>query len=419
MNYQKHTQTIFVGSTLLTSPLGAMFSLLAFIFVKDLQASPFQIALLVSARPIVALFSFYGNLIIKGHPSRLKSFIIFVSILGFIPCFLFPFVHNIWYFIVANAFFMMSSRAVIPAWSEIFKINLLEKERGKIFSRGSSVCYLVDIFIPLLFSPLIDSYPQSWKWIFFFLAVLQCTHIALLFLIKIKSYAESDDPHQPYHLTCAKSVLWGPWKNCWTLMKQRPDFRNYQIVFMLGGAGLMFMQPILPIYFEETLKLSYTELTGAFFFCKGVSFILFSPIWAYGLTRIPIHFFNFLVTLFAGLFGLMILGASANVYWIYAAYVMYGIMQAGSTLSWHLSGPIFSKEKDSTLFSGVNVAMVGLRGCVAPFLGELLFLSTNTTIVFFGSSLLCLSGAAYSLWVNSQKENLEFGIRKKITGYSG
>ncbi len=403
MNYQRHTQAIFIGSTLLTSPLGAMFSLLAFIFVKDLHATPLQIALLVSARPIVALFSFYGNVIIKGQPGRLKSFIMGSSILGVIPCFLFPFVNNVWFFIAATAFFMASTRAVIPAWSEIFKINLLENERGKIYSRGSSACYLVDIFIPLLFSPIIDSYPHSWKWIFFFLATLQCTHLALLSLIKIKSYTDSQDPHQPYQLTSIKSIVLGPWKNCWQLMRLRPDFRKYQIVFMLGGAGLMFMQPVLPIFFEETLKLSYTELSGAFFFCKGVSFILFSPVWAYWLHRIPIHIFNFFVTFFAGLFGLMILGASINLYWTYAAYVVYGVMQAGSSLSWHLAGPIFSKDKDSTLFSGVNVAMVGLRGCIAPFMGEILFLSTNSSTVFFFSSLLCFSAAAYSLMSERSK----------------
>ena len=60
------------------------------------------------------------------------------------------------------------------------------------------------------------------------------------------------------------------------------------------------------------------------------------------------------------------MGAAAIFFGSYAAYTMFGIMQAGSTLSWHLSGPIFSKEKDSTLFSGVSVAMVGLRGCIFP-----------------------------------------------------
>jgi hypothetical protein len=403
MNYLKHTQFMFIGSTLLTSPLGAMFGLLAFIFWKDLHATPTELALLVSVRPIVALISFYGNIIIKGQPHRLKTFIILATIVGFLPCLLFPFVNNIWYFIAANAFFTMSSRAVIPAWSEIFKINLEEGERGKVFSRGLSSCYLVDIFIPLLFSPLIDAYPQSWKWVFFLLAFLQSLNIILLLSMRVKSFTKSTDSHQPYQLTSLKSILLGPWKNCWTLIRTRSDFRNFQIVFMLGGAGLMFMQPVLPIFCEEVLKLSYTELTLAFSLCKGISFIFASPIWAFLLHRISIHTFNFFVTFFASLFGLMIIGASSHIFWIYAAYAMYGVMQAGSTLSWHLSGPIFAREKDSTLFSGVSVAMVGLRGCIFPFLGEILFLSTNASTVFIGSSCLCLAGAFYSLWTRQRE----------------
>jgi hypothetical protein len=39
-------------------------------------------------------------------------------------------------------------------------------------------------------------------------------------------------------------------------------------------------------------------------------------------------------------------------------------MQAGSDLSWHISGPVFSKEKESTLFSGTYVLAVGISGMV-------------------------------------------------------
>lgn len=398
MNYVKHTQHIYVGSTLLASPLGAMFGLLAFIFCKELHATPTQLALLVSVRPIVALISFYGNLIIKGQPHRLRQFIIIANIVGFLPCLLFPFVNNIWYFIAANGIFSMSSRAIIPAWTEIFKINLDESERGPVFSKGISTCYLIDIFVPLTFSHFIDSFPHSWRWIFLLLACLQSLDIALLLNLQIKSLNKSVDHLLSYSFKSLTSILLGPWRNCWTLMHTRPDFRNYQIVFMLGGAGLMFMQPVIPIFCEEALQLTYTELALAFSFCKGVSFILTSPWWAFWLHRVSTHLFNFFVTLFAALFGVMIIGATTHIFWIYAAYTIYGIMQAGSSLSWHLSGPIFSKEKDSTLFSGVNVAMVGLRGCLFPFLGEIVFLYTNTSTVFLGSSLLCLTGALYSLW---------------------
>lgn len=406
-NFQKNTQRIFVGSRCLISPLEAMYGLLAFIFCKDLNATPLQITLLMSSKPIVALLSFYGNLIIKDQPARLKTLIFWSNILAFLPCFLFPFVNNVWFFLISFALFMMSVRAMIPAWSEILKINCAPEERGKIFSQASSVNYLMNIGIPVFISPWIDYYPHSWKWVFFILAAVQSLNVLLILFIKIKSYSVERDNYPAYHLNSINSILLGPWKNCWTLIKQRWDFRNFQIVFMFGGAGLMLMHPVLPVFFKETLQLSYTQLTLATCLCKGISFAVTSPLWAKGLNRVSIHLFNFFVNLSAGVFAFFIIASQYQLFWIYPAYLFYGMMQAGSELSWNLSGPIFSKDKDSTLFTGAGIAMVGLRGCIAPFLGAVLFLDFDASFVFFCGGSLCLGGAVYSLWINALAKKRE------------
>ena len=91
----------------------------------------------------------------------------------------------------------MSSRAVIRHGLKSLK-STLKKMRGVKFShRGLSACYLIDIFIPLLFSPLIDTYPFSWKWVFFFLASLQSLNIILLLSLHVKSFAQSIDSLPP------------------------------------------------------------------------------------------------------------------------------------------------------------------------------------------------------------------------------
>lgn len=402
MDYKRNTHFIFVLSRLLISPLGAMYGLLIFIFCKDLNATPLQLTLLVSSKPIVALFSFYTNLIIRGRPNRLKSLIIWSNILGFMPCLLFPFINNIWFYLLSFALFMMSLRAVTSPWGEILKINLPEDSRGSVFAQGATVTYLTNIFVPLLISPWIDYHPQSWRWIFFILAILQGINVLVLFFIKIKNLSLQN--HQPYRFVSIHSFFLEPWKNCWALLKERIDFRHFQIVFIFGGGGLMLIHPVLPIFFKETLHFSYTELALAISFCKGLSFALTSPIWANWIHRVSIHLFNVYVTAFSALFAVLVIASSYQVYWIYIAYLIYGIMQSGSELSWNLSGPIFSKERESTSFTSVNVAMVGLRGCVAPFLGELLFLSSNSITVFIGGFCLCLFGSLYSLWLYSTLE---------------
>jgi hypothetical protein len=397
--FYKHTQFMFVGSKLFLSPLDAMYGLLAFIFCKDLNATPFQVTLLVTLKPIVALFSFYTTLLIKEQPHRLKNFIIGANLIGSLPCLLFPFVENVWFFLFAFALFMTTGRAKIPAWTEILKINLPSEARAQIFSRGASLSYLSNLLVPLLISPFIDEYRGSWKWIFFCLALLQLLNVLFLLCLKLKQENESSPSASIINSEQYKFPLMmvEPWKHFWQLMRQRPDFRQFQIVFMLGGFGLMIMHPILPIFFKETLQLSYTSLTLATCFCKGISFALTSSFWGNFMSRVSIHLFNFYVTFFAGVFAILMIASSYQVSFIYLAYLLYGTMQAGSELSWNLSGPIFSKDKDSTLFTGVNVAMVGLRGCLAPLLGEILFVYSTFSCVFAFGGFLCFLGSLYSL----------------------
>ncbi|WP_052236385.1 MFS transporter [Candidatus Protochlamydia amoebophila] len=410
LDYLKNTQFIFIASKLLNSPLGAMYNLLSFIICKQLGATPFQITLLISSKPLVALISFYSSVFIKNRPERLKSLIISSTILSFIPCFAFPFVTNCWFFIFAFALFMMSAKAMLPAWAEIFKRNIGPEGRSAIFSKGSTVNYLANIFVPLLLAPILDYYPLIWTEIFFILALIQLAHVVFLLRLKVRLEEHESSSFAPNSFSF-RSVIFDPWKNSWQLMKQRPDFRNYQIVFLLGGTGLILSQPVLPLFFEQILHLSYTQLIFAVSLCKGIGFAITSPLWANAFNRISINLFNFFVTALAGLFAIVLATIQQEVLWLYLAYLIYGIMQAGSEMSWHLAGPRFAKQEDSTLYTSVNIAMIGLRGCIAPFIGELLFCTTNFSVVFFCSAGCCLAGAFYSYWLEFQDrkaDNLTF-----------
>ena len=58
-------------------------------------------------------------------------------------------------------------------------------------------------------------------------------------------------------------------------------------------------------------------------------------------------------------------------------------MQAGSEMSWNLSGPIFADREDSSPYSALNVITVGIRGCVVPLLGTFLCSAMGPSAVFF------------------------------------
>ena len=152
----------------------------------------------------------------------------------------------------------------------------------------------------------------------------------------------------------------------------------------------MIMQTTLPEFFMDVLHLSYKELALALALFKGTGFAFTSPLWAKYFSRTDIFRFSALVTLAASLFPVCLFLAQWNLLWLYVGYLIYGVMQAGSEMSWNMSGPIFSKEKDSSGFSSVNIMTVGLRGCVMPAIGSVIYQASTATNVFVIGGCLCL-----------------------------
>ena len=162
---------------------------------------------------------------------------------------------------------------------------------------------------------------------------------------------------------------------------------------MLGGFGIMILQPALPEFFVGTLNLNYKELGMAMTMCKGIGFALTSGLWANWMKRVDIFKFSALVVFLFSLFPLGLISAQYSLILLYVSYLGYGVMQAGSELAWKLSGPIFAMNEDSSLYSSVNVLTVGMRGCVASPLGGFLCVMGGPALVMMLGSFFCLSAA--------------------------
>lgn len=398
--YHQRTRSAFMWSRVFKTPLWAINSMLPFILF-DLHATPIQIAVAIALKPTVSIFSMYWSAAINKRRDLLVSNIIWAGVLGLLPFFLFPFVSNPWYYIFAFGFFMMLHRGIIPAWMEIMKLNLPEVSRERIFAYGSSFGFLGDGIFCFLFAWLIDGHFQAWRWIFPATALI--AYIPIFFQYRIPIRLDDAPKLMPSASPSFSSQIVKPWKDAWELMRTRIDFRRYQIGFMLGGMGLMVMHAVLPSFFMGVLDISYKELSISIFLCKGIGFALTSQIWARWMNKVDIYRFSSLVTTMAFLFPLCLLAAQSHILWLYLAYVTYGIMQAGSELSWNLSGPLFSQEEDSSVFSSVNVLTVGLRGCIAPLLGTLLYYWTNSGVVLMAGGALCLSATACMLFFSRKR----------------
>ncbi|MBP9841683.1 MAG: MFS transporter [Simkaniaceae bacterium] len=374
------TKTAFLSTRILSAPFWGMFHMLPFILYKDLGAGALPITLLITLKPMVALLAPYWSARLHNQQERLLPNLISANILKYLPFLLTPYFTNPYLLVLSSALFMVLVRGVIPAWMEVLKRNIEKEKQSHLFALGSALDYLAMALLPLAFGFLLDAYPGLWRWIFFWTALLGI--FSTLFLTRIPS----PPPSQP----STPLTLLKPWKQTLLLLKKRPDFTRFQIGFMLGGSGLMLMQPALPQFFVDSLHLSYTKMFTALVFCKSMGYAASSPLWAHLYNKINIFTFSASVTLLATLFPFFLIGAIFHPSYLYLGYIAYGIMQGGSEMSWNLSGPHFSQNEDSSSYSQTNVLSVGIRGALIPPLGALLYsLTGSAPLVILGGAFLC------------------------------
>jgi MFS family permease len=384
----KKTSRALIASSLLSEPLTALLCLLPFVLVKDLKASAWQISLLVSLRPIMSLVSFYWSSLLGKRPEWLKINLLTSGILARLPFLFVYFFDGSSYLIFAAAMHILFSRAGIPPWMEVLKRNLDKAPRERMFSFSSMLGYAEGVGLGFAIGFLLDVDSVYWKPLFLASSVIGLLSVLWQYRIPLELKAKEE----PLPLGIVQTIV-QPWQSAFRLMRTRPDFARFQWAFMWGGAGVMLMIAVLPIFFADVLEISHKEFSVARTVCTGVGFVLTSSLWGKALGRTSCNLLTSLVILFFALFGAALLLAPYHIFWIYIAYVVYGIAQGGSHNVWYLSGPLFAGKEDSSIYSGINVVMVGVRGMIFPFLGSLLLQVFGPIPVIALGFLLCITGS--------------------------
>lgn len=387
------TGTAFFWTRILNVPFWIIFNLLPIILYRDLNISPWMVTLMVIIKPTSALLASYWSTWIHNRPSWLVRNIVYANLIRYIPFLFTPWIESPLLFIACFGFYMMLSRGVIPAWMEIFKINLENQSRSRIFSYGSALDYFLSALLPIGLGLILDDYSLSWRFLLPATALLGLASTLFLYPVRLEQRETAPPPPKPSFSFKEQVLL--PWKDAFKILKERPDFFAFQWGFMLGGAGLMIYQPVIPIFFVDVLNLSYTKMLLALAVCKALGYAAASPTWVRLFHRWNIFKFSGSISITSALFPFLVIASQFHVFFIYIAYTLYGIMQAGSELSWHMSGPIFSKDKESSPYSTVNILLVGIRGCFAPLLGGILYSFTNSGVALIAGAFLCLCSSLF------------------------
>lgn len=382
------TRQTLIWINLLNEPLTAFYTLLPFILAKDLGASAFQLSLFVALRPLLSMFSFFWGANLKQRNHHLVKNMMGASLLAYLPFLLFSLTDNVWLLLLAAGFYQLFHKAGLPAWIEILKRNIPKKTREDVFSFSFLLSFIESGILGLMAGFLLDENPALFKGLLFVSSLLGLS--GLLFLRKIPI-------DNPENITVIKerTPIWQPIKESLSLLKERQDFRWFQLAFMIGGSALMLMAPALPLFYTHVLSLSHTEITMARFVFMAIGVVGSTFLWKRGLQKSNINALASWVLFGFGAFPLLLLISQFQGVFLYLAFFIYGIAQAGSHLIWNLSGTLFAKGQSSSPFTSVNLLMIGFRGMIFPFIGAILCQGLGQNAILCIGMIACIFGGFY------------------------
>ena len=73
---------------------------------------------------------------------------------------------------------------------------------------------------------------------------------------------------------------------------------------------------------------------------------------------------------------------------VYAGFAIFGIGMAGVNSAWNLGAIEFAGRKDASLFMGVHLTAVGVRGLFVPMIGYAVTALFNLGTVYLTASVL-------------------------------
>ena len=382
---------------------------------KALHAQDWQLMLMTMIWPISNFLSIWWGRIFEKSCHKSRYFLV-AGIVGRLSL-----VYAIWittmneYMVLLGLVFSANS-LLIPAQNSVYQKNICASRRAKVFGYTISLGMIVSIAVTFLGGRLLDVQEQSFRWILVATGFCGFISCAVLSLIRIQ------DPvgHPNCEPLAWRQQLFDPIKRTLTLLKENKQFAAFERSFSIYGMGFIMMQPIIPIYLVDKLKLSYTNNFLAKGILSQVGLLLLSPL--IGKIHDRMHPFKFisrsfaLLMVFPLLFVVSSLWAGESiipVVIVFIAYFIFGVAMTAVNVSWNMSSIYFAGNDEASMYQSVHVTMTGIRGLIAPILGFTLLRVFNITAVFVVAAGFLGWAAAISYRDYNRLKYTEIDIIKK------
>jgi hypothetical protein len=395
---ERHTARLLLWSAVFNGVLISLYQTQDIIARKALHAEVWQLTVMAMIWPVSNFLSiWWGRMFEKSqHKSR---YFVFVGVFGRLSLFYGLWLTGMNEFMLLLALVFSFNSLLIPAQNTIWQRNIDSGKRGKIYGYTMSLGILITVTFTLFAGRALDSNEQLFRQILAITAVCGFIAAFLLSLIKIK-----EKPVEIIHPKLSlKENLTDPIKRTLALLKKNKPFAAFERSFSIYGMGFIMVQPVLPIFLVDMLKLSYTGNFIAKGIISQIPMLLLSPY--LGKWHDKLHPFRFICFFFGllALFPALIVCSALTLKWhllsvilAYTAFGVFGIAMTGVNIAWNMGSIFFAGKEDASMYQGVHVTMTGIRGILAPLLGLLLLKTTGIISVFAVASCFLITASIIS-----------------------
>lgn len=355
------------------------------IAIRHFDASETHKAFIAGSGPIGFLLTpitLYIAASLRARPSRACAFVFSVASLLLVGASL---VQSLLFFTLFAVISQVAAVQQGPLMLQIYTENYTRAERGKRMTWPFILTAFCSIAFALVGGRLLDQKIEAYHWIFAIMVI--AAGISAVACLKIPSSPLSRDN------------VGNPWQSFSLIWKDR--FFGFLLgSWMLLGLGNLIALPMRVEYLANPtygVNASNTHIALLMLVVPAAVRMLSTKMWGHFFDRL--HFVttrNLLNVFFLLSIGLFFF--TTNIYMLGLAMAFQGLAFGGGKIFWSLWVTKIAPESKASSYMSIHMALTGLRGSLAPFIGyAILSRSTPASVAIIGMLLIAVSIALFEL----------------------
>jgi len=398
--------------SLIQGVITGVFALNELIFIKDMDASNYQLSILLQLSVLVMLVSIVANEFLK-RVSNKKKMLRWAALITHFPLLfiiLFPSSmteyqnNNIYHYLFLGIFlfFYLNLVITLPAINQMLKNAYSYENFGKLYGYSSTANKIVIIITTILFGFWLDKHNYSFLYIYPIMGILGV--LSIFYLSKIPQIPHTPIPVRTSIVESLRNSLFF----AFDVLKKNKAFLHFELGFMFYGFAWMVSTAVIPIYFNDVFKMNHATYG---FYKNGYNLlaIILLPYFGGLIGRIDarkfgvitfgaLMLFSFLLAI-AQYFPQSIEIGTIKIYFsLVLAYGFYGVFAATMALLWFIGSAYFCKKEDTASYQSIHLTLTGMRGVLSFQIGIWLYFTFGYTTTFFIATLSLFIAVILMIW---------------------